>query len=208
MIEILIAGAAFGLSAGLSPGPMLALVVSEAAAKGRAAGLAIAAAPLLSDGPIIAASIYLLGRVEDSQAALGILSLVGGGLLASYGISGLRIKPYKIDEEPRRLQIWQSLGKGVAANFLNPNPYLFWLTIGTPLLLRADAASRLVAALFLVLFYIGLVGSKAVLAVLVARSRSVITGPGYLWVNRILALVLLVYAALFIRDGLSRLMGV
>jgi len=208
VFESTIAAAAFGLSGGLSPGPLLALVVAETLARGRRAGLAVAAAPLLTDGPIVAAAILLLGRIESSQPALGIVTLAGGALLASYGIAGLRGSgDAGVEEVTADTRVWGSLGKGVAVNLLNPSPYLFWLTVGAPMLLRAYDAGWMTAAAFLVVFYLGLVGSKAVLAVMVARSRHVLRGRGYLWANRGLAVVLLFYAALFVRDGVLRLMG-
>ena len=207
MFESTVAAAAFGLSGGLSPGPLLALVVAETLARGRRAGLAVAAAPLLTDGPIIAAAVLLLGRIENSEPALGIVNLAGGALLASYGIAGLKGGEGSVEEVAAKTRVWGSLGKGVAVNLLNPSPYLFWLTVGAPMLLRAYGAGWMTAAGFLVAFYIGLVGSKAVLAVLVARSRSVLRGSGYLLANRLLAVVLLVYAALFVREGILRLMG-
>jgi threonine/homoserine/homoserine lactone efflux protein len=205
MFEILGAAAAFGLSGGLSPGPLLALVVSETMHRGRNAGLAVAAAPLVTDGPIIAASIFLLGRIEDSAPALGLVSFAGGALLASWGIAGLRGGHPDELRAPVSARVRASLGKGVAANLLNPSPYLFWLTIGAPLLLRAWEESRMLAVAFLLLFYLGLVGSKAALAVLAARSRESLGGRTYLWVNRILAAVLLVYAAIFVRGGIQLL---
>lgn len=207
VFESALAATAFGLSGGLSPGPLLALVVAETLTRGRRAGLAVAAAPLLSDGPIIAAAILLLGRIENSEPALGIVNLAGGALLASYGIAGLRGADGSVDEVRAENRVWGSLGKGVAVNLLNPSPYLFWLTVGAPLLLRAYGAGWMAAAGFLAAFYLGLVGSKAVLAVMVARSRGVLRGRGYLLANRLLAVVLLVYAALFVRDGVLRLLG-
>jgi threonine/homoserine/homoserine lactone efflux protein len=207
VFESTIAAAAFGLSGGLSPGPLLALVVAETLAQGRRAGLAVAAAPLLTDGPIIAAAVLLLGRIESSEPALGIINLAGGALLASYGIAGFRGSKGGLEEVAANPRVWGSLAKGVAVNLLNPSPYLFWLTVGAPMLLRAHGAGWVVSAGFLVAFYLGLVGSKAVLAVMVARSRSVLRGRGYLLANRLLAAVLLLYAALFVRDGVSRLIG-
>ena len=205
MFEVLAAAAATGLSGGLTPGPLLVLVLAETVARGRAAGLAVAASPLITDGPIIAAAVLLHGRIESSQSALGFINLAGGALLASYGISGLRVRTPDVEESQVRPRIWGSLGKGVSVNVLNPNPYLFWLTVGTPLLLRAAEHGTAIAALFLGVFYLGLVGSKAVLAVLVARSRAVLSGPAYLWTNRALAVALLVFAAIFVREGLLRL---
>jgi threonine/homoserine/homoserine lactone efflux protein len=207
VFESTLAAAAFGLSGGLSPGPLLALVVAETLARGRKAGFAVAAAPLLTDGPIIAVAVLLLGRIESSQPALGIVNLAGGALLASYGIAGLRSAGDTVDEVVAETRIWGSLGKGIAVNLLNPSPYLFWLAVGAPMLLEAHDAGWMAAAGFLGAFYLGLVGSKAMLALMVARSRSVLRGRGYLLANRVLAMILLLYAALFVRDGILRLVG-
>jgi threonine/homoserine/homoserine lactone efflux protein len=208
VLQFLVAAAVFGLSGGLSPGPLLTLVVSETLARGRNAGLAVSMSPLITDGPAIAAAILLLGRIENSEAALGIVSIAGGGaLLTSYGIAGLRGAKLEVEESEVERRVWASLGKGVSVNFLNPNPYLFWLTIGTPLLLRAHALSWFASIGFLVVFYLCLVGSKCVLAVLVARSRAVLRGRAYALVNRILAVALLVFAVIFIRNGISSLLG-
>jgi threonine/homoserine/homoserine lactone efflux protein len=163
--------------------------------------------PLITDGPAIAAAVFLLGRVENSDAALGIISIAGGALLTTYGIAGLRGAELKVEESEVERKVWASLGKGVSVNFLNPNPYLFWLTIGTPILLRAHESSWFLAIGFLVVFYLALVGSKCVLTILVARSRAVLRGRAYVLVNRILAVALLVFAAVFIREGFLLLAG-
>lgn len=205
MFATLAAAATFGLSGGLSPGPLLALVIAETLTRGRRAGLAVAGAPLITDGPIIGVAVFLLGRIQDSGPALGLVNLAGGALLASYGFAGLRAATPEIDEAATSRSAWGSLGKGVAVNLLNPSPYLFWLTVGAPTLLAAYDKGLAAAGCFLAVFYLGLVGSKAALAVLVARSRDVLGGRGLLWANRVLALVLLTFAALFIREGMVRL---
>jgi threonine/homoserine/homoserine lactone efflux protein len=207
MFEFIIAAAIFGLSGGLSPGPLLTLVVSETLARGRSAGLAVSMSPLITDGPAIGAAIFLLNRIENSDAALGIISIAGGALLTAYGIAGLRGSDLEVKEVTTRRGLWASLGKGVSVNFLNPNPYLFWLTIGTPLLLRAHTLGWMASIGFLAVFYLCLVGSKCVLTVLVARSRSVLRGRAYVFVNRVLAIALLAFAVIFIRKGLLLFAG-
>ncbi len=58
--EALIVTAAFlGLSGGLTPGPLLTLVVSETLKYGTQAGIKVSLAPLLTDTPIILAVLWL-----------------------------------------------------------------------------------------------------------------------------------------------------
>ena len=61
------AGAALGLSAGLSPGPLLALTVSQAIAHGAREGMKVAFAPLLTDPPVILAAIFIIARCSASE---------------------------------------------------------------------------------------------------------------------------------------------
>ena len=49
-------GVVFGLAAGLMPGPLLALVIQQTLRHGPGEGIKVAAAPLLTDLPIVAAA--------------------------------------------------------------------------------------------------------------------------------------------------------
>ena len=99
----------------------------------------------------------------------------------------------------------RSLQKGVAANLLNPHPYLFWLTVGAPILWHAWATSPVNAAGFLVAMYGCLIGSKMLVALLVGRGRTVLTSRAYVLLVRTLGIILFVFALLFLRDGLRYL---
>jgi len=54
-------------------------------------------------------------------------------------------------------------------------------------------------------FYVMLVGSKIILAVLVGRSKSFLSGTLYIYTMRFLGLVLCMLALLLFRDGLKSL---
>jgi len=58
----------------------------------------------------------------------------------------------------------------VAVNVLSPHPWVFWLTAGGPLLVAAWRRGPAVGIAFVAGFYALLVGSKVVIAFLVARA--------------------------------------
>lgn len=60
MTRFLLTGVLLGLSSGLAPGPLLALVASETLRHGVRAGVRVALAPLITDLPIILTTILLL----------------------------------------------------------------------------------------------------------------------------------------------------
>lgn len=203
MFGYLTTGIVLGLSAGLAPGPLLALVVAETLRHGVRAGIKVALAPVLTDLPIILVTVLVLERLSKVHLLLGVVSLGGALLIAYFGYESLRYAGGPVDplETPSA-----SLRKGVLVNFLNPNPYLFWISVGAPLIVRALQTGPGAAAAFVASFYLLLVGSKVVLAVLAGRSRAFLAGRAYVVIQRALGLVLWVFAAFLVRDGL-RLVG-
>jgi threonine/homoserine/homoserine lactone efflux protein len=199
----LFTGLILGLSGGLSPGPLLTLVVSETLRYGAREGIKASMAPLLTDLPIVSLALLSVGQLSNTQSALGLLSLLGAMALAYYGFESLRFRGIAVELDETKPR---SLRKAVIANLLNPNPYLFWFSIGAPLVINALQAGTSRAALLVVSFYLVLTGSKAFLALIVGRSRRFLGGGLYVTIVRALGLALLLFALLFLRDGL-RLLG-
>jgi threonine/homoserine/homoserine lactone efflux protein len=163
----LLAGLSLGLGAGISPGPLLTLVVTTTLERGFAAGSRVAVAPLLTDAPIIALTVAVVSSVPDT--ALRGLGITGGVVVAGMGLWTIVMARRPIAETEHvapSVDLW----RGVVVNVLSPHPWIFWIGVGAPLLVSSwrDAPERGIA--FLVGFYFLLVGSKLVIAWLVARA--------------------------------------
>jgi len=200
MIGSLTTGTILGLSAGIAPGPLLALVVSESLRYGMKAGIKVALAPVLSDLPIVVLTLYFLARVSAFHMILGMISILGGFVLFYMGYQGVTAKGLDIRLHDLRPA---SLKKGILVNVLNPHPYLFWVGIGGPTTLKAWDQGTLAAAAFIGSFYLFLVGSKVALAVLVGKYRTFLTGRFYIYTMRILGLILMAFALVLFRDGMN-----
>ena len=202
MLHYLTIGSILGLSAGLAPGPLLALVVSETIAHDIRAGIKVALAPLVTDLPIIVLTVFILSRLSGFHGILGVISLAGGVLVLVMGIQGIKTKGVALDIQKARPR---SLTKGILVNMLSPHPYLFWLSVGAPTMTRAKEQHILAAAAFVVSFYFLLVGSKITLAVLVGKSKKVLTGRVYIYTMKFLGFALCGLAVFLFKDGLSLL---
>jgi len=200
MIGFLTTGTVLGLSAGIAPGPLLALVISETLRHGMKAGIRVALAPIISDLPIVALTLYLLARLSAFHIILGTISFLGGFVLLYMGYESLVTKGVNLTFQDLKPE---SFKKGIIVNVLNPHPYLFWVSIGGPATIKAWDQSVFAAVAFIGSFYLLLVGSKILLAVLVGRYRSFLTGRFYVYTMRILGLILLAFALLLFRDGLN-----
>jgi threonine/homoserine/homoserine lactone efflux protein len=176
MISFLTIGIILGLSAGFSPGPLMTLVMSETLQHGIKSGIKVAVAPAICDLPIIMLTFFILAKLSGSQNVIGIISMIGGVLIAYMGYRSIRTKKVLLNIHANRSR---ALIKGVLVNLLNPNPYLFWLGVGAPTLIRAADSSYITAFLFISGFYGTLVGSKILLSVMVAKSRSFMNGKTY-----------------------------
>jgi threonine/homoserine/homoserine lactone efflux protein len=172
-----------GLNAGISPGPLLALVVAASLRSGFTGGLAVAFAPLVTDLPIITLSLLLVGSLPPEASRW--VGTVGGLVIVWMGIEAIRSGRRAtlpggggFRGEPRR-----ELLRGITVNALNPHPYLFWTTVGAPTLLKGWEESPLHALAFLLLFYVLLLGSKAVIAWLVSRQAGALS---QVWYRRVL----------------------
>jgi threonine/homoserine/homoserine lactone efflux protein len=207
-VDVVALGFALGLGAGLAPGPLLALVVAASLERGFAAGARVAAAPLITDAPIIALSVLVLRELPEQ--VLAGLSLGGAAFVLWLAVDALRGE--------RLPSPGGDLRRAALVNALSPHPWLFWITVGGPLLV--DGAAEAVG--FLVAFYVLLIGTKVAIAALVAAGRN--RGwrravPGRMTARvgapealtrlrpaRILSAALLAAAAIALAvDGLSRL---
>lgn len=205
MFAALVAGTILGFSAGIAPGPLLALVIAAALQHGVRSGLKVAVVPLITDLPIILLTLVLLAQLSELPVVLGLLSVFGAGFIAVLGWEAVRFRPR--DAARVRATPDRSFPQAILANLLSPHPYLFWLSVGGPMVFRTAEASWPAAVAFVAMFYLLLVGSKIVVAWLAARSRSLLRGAGYVTTMRGLGLALWVLAVLLLHDGLQMILG-
>jgi threonine/homoserine/homoserine lactone efflux protein len=193
-------GTLLGLAAGFSPGPLTVLVIAETLRHGLRSGLQVAIAPVLTDIPIILLTMLILEKALNYPVVFSAISLAGGAFLLWLGYVSLRTQGMEIQTGAQELG---SIRKGIAINLLNPNPYVFWISVGTPTILSALETSPLHAAAFLGSFLFFIVGSKALLARIVDGSRTFLKSSAYLWIMRLLGLLLIVYAVMLLQAGLT-----
>ena len=194
-------GLSLGLGAGLAPGPLLALVIRTALQDGAAAGVRVAFTPLLTDVPIILVAVLLAASLPEE--VLGALGIAGGAFVVWLGIEALRDEPAPAEAAAGAAAPQRDVMRGALTNALSPHPWVFWLTVGAPILAQGTAAD---AALFLFAFYLLLIGAKVVLALGVGAGRErLMQGRGYLVLLRASAVLLLVTGVLLAYEGVRTL---
>ncbi len=174
----LVAALALGLAGGMAPGPLHSLILTTALRRGPRPAVRLAFAPLISDAPPVLMS-YFLSRAMSDGAARG-LAIAGGAVVVGLGVSSMRVRSGEGVDEVDESAVRDYL-KGAFVNFLNPHPWIFWLGAGAPLLRLAFDGGVANGLSWLGLFYVGLVGVKIVLAIIIGRGRAALRGQ---WLHR------------------------
>ena len=183
MWTYLIQGISYGFAAAVQPGPFQTYLISQTLMRGWRKSLPAAAAPLVSDGPIIILALVILSQIPEwFQRIL----YVAGGLFILYlswnAVSALR----KMDERSMLTDLSGKRGvlRAAMMNALSPSPYLYWGLVTGPILLTGWRESPMNGIGFLISFYVTLVLSLAGIIMVFGTARRL--GPK---VNRMLVLV-------------------
>jgi threonine/homoserine/homoserine lactone efflux protein len=199
---LLFAGTAavLGLSGGLAPGPLTTLLFTQTLRHGPREGLKVALAPLITDGLFVVLAALAMEQLADLDIAFGIISLAGAAFLGWLAWDTWQVVEISVEpgaENPG------SLFKAIGVNLLNPHPYLFWFTVGGPMVVKAWASGAASVSAFLGGFFFCLVGAKMAMALLIGRYRHWFRGRAYALSMRVLALMLLGFAVWTGMEGLT-----
>jgi threonine/homoserine/homoserine lactone efflux protein len=190
-LDGLILGATIGLTAGISPGPLLFLTITSALRSGARAGVIVACAPLVSDVVVVGLTLLVLGQLAEET--LAVVGVVGGLFMAWLGwrtwveartasLSGARAA-----DQPSTLR---ALREGTVVNLLSPHPWVAWTTALGPLTVAAWRDQPTGAVVFVAGFYVMLIGAKIAIALLAGQGHQRLGDRGYRTALRVAAVLL------------------
>lgn len=169
-MESLLLGVALGLFAGMVPGPFLALVATTALQNGLSAGIKVALIPLVTEIPVLLASILVLTQLSRS-----VLRWIGlaGGLLVLYIAWRVYRDARDASLSDRRVESLRGHYLRVAlVGVLAPAPWAFWFLIAGPLLLNRWHVSPWHGLAFVCAFFGCFVGMMMLVAWASASGRA------------------------------------
>ncbi len=203
LIALFAQGAALGLSAAASPGPLQTLLISETLLGGFTRGARVTLAPLITDAPIIVLVLVVLTQVPP--VVVRVLSLVGGMfvLYLAWGLwrqwrTGTIANVNVAITQPIG---WRGLWRAAIVNWLNPNPYLFWTLVGGPTLIAALNQTLWRGLAFLSGMYGVFIGGMLIIVAAFHFARNL--GPQVVrWLSLVSMIVLATFGVLLIGRGL------
>lgn len=192
-------GATLGLSGALSPGPLQAYMLAQAARRGPWRTLPIALVPLVTDPIIVATVLAVLSQLP--VALLRGLRIGGGAFVIWLGASALRALRRLPDAAPAR-EPPIGFVRAAFVNVTNPNAWLWWSVAGGAALADAWRKAPAQGLAYLGGFYLCLVGGNALL--IVAFGEVGRLGPrAARWLATASAALLLFFGALQLAKGIA-----
>jgi threonine/homoserine/homoserine lactone efflux protein len=180
------------LSGVLMPGPLFAVTIKKAV-KSKISGALIAIGHGIVEFPLMFLIFFVLNQFEIPDIVQVAVGLVGGALMVLIGIQTFR-KRHK-QEDARVSPIRDSVFAGIYTTAANAGFILWWLTIGTTLILNAKIFGLLGFSIFAGVHWFTDFAWYTVAAFLIFKSQR-------FWSDRVRMGITLFCVAVFIGFGL------
>ncbi len=206
MLAYFLQGFLLGFPASAQPGPMQAFLFSQTLKNGWRRSLPLALAPLISDIPIVLLVVFLLSNLP--AWAVAALQIAGGLFLIYLAWGAFQSGNAPVAQAVEQDAPEHGLVKASLVNLLNPNPYIFWGTIGGIILLEAWRDSISHAVGFLLGMYLTLCGGFALFILFFGLVGKADKGDGRLnrWLAYVSAVLLCGFGIFQLVRGLAALM--
>lgn len=216
MFEIIIGGIGYGLLLSIMVGPAFFILIETSITRGVRSALYLDLGVLISDLVYVTVAFLFFQEVNDLMAGdnRNILKIIGGAAFIAFGIVNL-VKTKKANiltnkklVNPKDLTAsnhLMTIVKGFTINALNPGVLFYWLTLMTivpsappHLGLKHIYTQMIYIALILITFF-----SVDVLKIIGAKKLKDFLTPSWIRVvNLVLGVILLLFGALFLVQGI------
>jgi threonine/homoserine/homoserine lactone efflux protein len=204
MLAPIIKGLLLGLILSISLGPVIFAILKQSITNGRRAGYIFVAGVSTSDiGLLLIANIFtsIFLLVLDHKA---FIAMAGAGFLLLLGLYTLFFKKIKIEyDEKGEEKVFRKrdyLGiyiSGFLMNTLNPSVFIFWFAWTAAIGASAAETNNPIQYKFLVFAtcLVFLLLSDLIKVALASRLRPSLTQKNLIWINRLSAIIILVFSA-------------
>ena len=194
----LVLGFLIGLTGALAPGPTLVATINAALAGDWTAGLRVSLGHMIAESVIFLLIILGLARVAGPYATP--IAAVGGTALVIFGIMTLLgSRTATFGATPSRAMASPYLA-GLLTSAANPYFWLWWLTVGSALVIKTLEGGLLLAGVFMIGHWCADTGWFTFVSTAVSRGKRVLPDTTY---HRIMAAcgVFLVIFGLYYLSG-------
>jgi threonine/homoserine/homoserine lactone efflux protein len=193
-------------SGALAPGPLFFGLLMHGSKEGARAGFSCAIGHTIVEFPLVLALALGLLAAANQPVIKGIIGFVGGIGLIGFGIlqiyDTVRNKPEFGEVSKKRKLPGSSLVLGLALTGLNPYFILWWLTIGSILIVQALAFAAILGVLIMYVSHVWMdYAYLTTIAHLGKKGKAIVGSRYYRFVLVAFGLVLIYYGSTFILNA-------
>ncbi|NYT04868.1 MAG: LysE family transporter [Methanomicrobiales archaeon] len=177
LADTLILSCAIGLTGALAPGPTLVATVGAAVAHGWTAGPRVTAGHMAVEAGIFL--LILSGAAYGAAEHTGAIACIGGAALLGFGAMTVRESRTAVIATAGSGLSGSPVFAGALTSASNPYFWLWWITIGSALLLQASEAGIAIAVAFMAGHWAADMGWFTVVASVIARGGTVLSDRTY-----------------------------
>lgn len=199
-IEIIVMALFLGVGAAISPGPILALMVSETLKYGKKEGFAVTLSPLITDIPIFLISYLLLYRgIFYIDNIPKFFYVVGGVLLIYIGYKNVRYRYRTMEYSNTKRGFFYSFFKGLTVNLFNPYTYGFWFFIA----INFFSEEFFKTLLFFLSFFVAFLITQLYIIILISKTRKFLKEKLYTTIIKLVGFVFIFLGVSFLTSAIK-----
>ena len=177
ILQMLAMAFTIGLTGALAPGPTLVATVNSSLKEGWKAGPKVAAGHALVETVIF---LLIIGGLADAmQEYSRTIALAGGLALIIFGFMTVKGSRSATLAAPEGQVIGNAYLAGVATSAANPYFWIWWLSIGSALVLSGLKSGVIMAALFMIGHWVADFGWLILVSISLDRGRSILSDRSY-----------------------------
>ena len=177
ILQMLAMAFTIGLTGALAPGPTLVATVNSSLKEGWKAGPKVAAGHALVETVIF---LLIIGGLADAmQVYSRTIALAGGLALIIFGFMTVKGSRSATLAAPEGQVIGNAYLAGVATSAANPYFWIWWLSVGSALVLSGLKAGLIMAALFMICHWVADFGWLILVSISLDRGRSILSDRSY-----------------------------
>jgi threonine/homoserine/homoserine lactone efflux protein len=181
-IEVLIVAFTIGLTGALAPGPMLVATVNSSLENGWTAGPKVAAGHALVE--VLVFLVIVGGLAMAMQQYSHYIALLGGLALIAFGILTVKASRSARMVSPEGQATGNPYLAGILTSAANPYFWIWWLSIGSAMVVDGLRGGILMAVLFLIGHWFADFGWFTLVSASLDKGRCILSEANY---RRILA---------------------
>jgi threonine/homoserine/homoserine lactone efflux protein len=177
IISTLVLGFLIGLTGALAPGPTLVATINASLAGNWTAGLKVSLGHIVIETAI--AFLIILGLAGVATPYTSVIAVIGGIALIIFGtmtIAGSRNATITADPARDKTSPYMA---GLLTSAANPYFWIWWLSVGSALLIQALAGGLLLAMVFMIGHWTADTGWYVFVSTGISRGRTILSDTAY-----------------------------